>query len=206
MLIEGLELSRRVDDASLMSAALIQLAYAAGDQGDYGSAMQLVGEAIESASRVNDPILLGDAYLARSTIPWPSDWSAARQDCLHAISQFSKASDPCGLAGAELSLAMLDLREGNLEAAYARFRKVLDASREAKDDRQILTLHTYFGLIEMLNGDTPAANQSFKEGLTLAFRMGHRPVLFNNLIGLAGCASAVAEDERAAMLLSLIHI
>jgi hypothetical protein len=95
---------------------------------------------------------------------------------------------------------MLDLREGNLEAAYARFRNVLDKSRESKDDRQILTLHTYFGLIEMLNGDTSVAKRSFKEGLTLAVRMGHRPVLFNNLIGLAGCASAVAENERAAAL------
>ena len=200
MLIEGLDLSRRLDHASLMSSALTQLAYAAGDQGDYESAMQLVGEAIESASRTNDPVLLGDAYLTRSNIPWPSDRSAARQDCLDAISLFSKARDPSGLAGAESSLAMLDLREGNLETAYARFRKVLDKSRESKDDRQILTLYAYIGLTEMLHGDTSAAKGSFKDGLTLAVRMGHRPVLMNNLIGLAGCASAAAENERAAML------
>jgi predicted ATPase/DNA-binding SARP family transcriptional activator len=199
-LTEALELARQADDAWLTSAALIQLAYASGDQGDYGSAVQLVDGAIEAAGRTNDLVMLGDAHLTRCNIPGPKDRSAARKDCLYAITLFSKASDPCGLADAELALAFLDLREGKLEAADARFRTVSRWARELKDDRLILTLHTFFGLIELLRGNTRSAIRKFKEGLRLAVRMGHRPVMFNNLIGLAGCASADADNERAAML------
>ena len=41
LLTEALELAQQVNDAWLTSAALIQLAYVSGDQGDYGSAVQL---------------------------------------------------------------------------------------------------------------------------------------------------------------------
>jgi len=199
-LLEGLELSQQVEDAFLTSAALIELTYSSRHHGDYGSAKRWVGEAIECASRTNDPALLGEAYMARAKIPWRIDLNAARHDCLNAISLFSEAGDPCGLAGAELALAILDVREGDLGAAYNRLRKVSDEYRDAKDDLQILTLHAYFGLIEVLRGDTTSAERSFKDGLRLAVRTGLRKDSFNNLVGLAGCASAVEDNERAAVL------
>jgi predicted ATPase/class 3 adenylate cyclase len=199
-LLEALELSHQMEDVSLTSTALIELTYSSEHQGDYRSAERWVAEAIECASRTTDPRLLGEAHLAKAKIPSRKDRSAARQDCLDAISLFSEANDPCGLAGAELALANLDVRDGDLEAAHRRLSKILHEYRDSKDDLQLLSLHTYFGLIEVLGGDTSSAERSFKEGLRLAIQVGLRPVLFNNLVGLAGCASAVADNERAAML------
>jgi predicted ATPase/class 3 adenylate cyclase len=196
----GLAIARSVDDPSLISEVLFELSWIRFHQGDFTDALALADEALDAARLSNHVTLIARALRTRANALAPLDRVAARTQYIEALDHSRATGDLIEEATSLQSLALLELGEGDLASAQPNIEGALRCLDATRDDRGLPFALQTLGLLHFLQGDRGRARRSFVESLVIAERTGARLGIAYALIGLAGCAAADGDDQRAAML------
>jgi hypothetical protein len=104
------------------------------------------------------------------------------------------------LADMLASGAYTALNAGRHRDAKDLVERAIPVARELRDPFLWMILHGNLGLAALLASDTDAAQDAFREELTLCRELGVRPVASEGLRGLAAVAAVRGDARRAARL------
>jgi hypothetical protein len=155
-------------------------------------------EAVELAMASGDLAIIASQLNHRGEAKSACGDSTDRFDFEDSLARFREVDDRFGIGSVLQNLAIRELKDGNLVAARARTNESLDLSREM-DDRSYGAL-ILLGLVELLDGNAPAALCSYRELLTIARRGGFKIAIGYALLGMGFCATAADNPHRAARL------
>ena len=198
---EALAIARAADDGYLIAEVLHIRAWVLLRLGQLDTALPLIEDGLDLASRLQKPHLTGRLLAARSVAMDASgDHAGAVRDAAGSLRLFRQAGDQL-YAGAMLgNLGYYELSAGDLDAARRPLTESLDIGR-AFDDPHIIAYETFtLGLAEYLGGSPGAAEALFAESLGLARRVGMKAPVAYALIGLAMAGHAGADPGWSARL------
>jgi predicted ATPase/DNA-binding SARP family transcriptional activator len=197
------EATRIADETSspgLRADAKRTLAWVAFRRGELENASLLARQAVEDAIASGDRHLMARAYDVAATTQ-QSDPAMARRDHAEALRYCKAGGDTLGQASALNNLAVLDVEQGNYEAAREHLVEALALAGQVRDAALLPFLEYGVGLASCLEGDVAAARAAFANALRAAWRTGQRSLVAYTILGLAATAAAAAEHEEAAKLL-----
>jgi len=198
---EAMKAGQTIGQPGLMAEALGGLSLLALRQGDRRGALDMAEESCAFAAASGDRFVVADALnhrgAAKSACGDPSD----QADFEEALAGFREVDNRFGVTRVLQSLAIRALKDGSLEAARSHINESLDLGREmTKDGRAMHASIQLLGLVELLDGNIPAAHDAYAELLLVANRLGTRPFVAYALLGLGFCASATGDFHRSAIL------
>ena len=195
---EAFEAGESISDRALMAKALGGLSVVALRQGNITTALDMAQESVELAMASGDLAVIASQLNHRGEAKTACSDSTDRFDFQESLARFREVDDHFGIGSVLQNLAIRELKDGNLVAARARTNESLDLSREM-DDRSYGAL-ILLGLVELLDGNAPAAFRAYCELLTVARRGGFKSAIAYALLGIGFCATAADDPHRAAML------
>jgi predicted ATPase/DNA-binding SARP family transcriptional activator len=198
VLDEAIGIARQLADPALIADALRHLAWVAGRRGDKDRAISMATEAVELAAKIGETHLLSRAYDVRAAARQERDPARARSDYERALSYCE--ADHEGHASTLNNLAVLELDQGNYDAARAHFDRALDLARQARSVGILPYLEYGCGMAAALGGDTAAAGPAFAEALGSARQTGQRSLVAYAMLGIAVTAAGPGWQSQAAML------
>lgn len=151
------------------------------------------------------PEAAADAYLARSELRWAEGrYQDAVGDADAARSLYEAAGNRAGVARAEAELGWDLFYAGDLAAAQAHLRAVLDERTQA-DPEVLINALRGSGWVAMELGDLRRAEEVFGEAIVLAEQHGDRRVVADTLavagnMFAKGGAPQAAEEARLRLL------
>jgi predicted ATPase/DNA-binding SARP family transcriptional activator len=193
-------IARQLAEPALVADALRHLAWVFDRRGDKDRAISTAAEAVELASLVGETHLLARAYDARAAAWQERDPAMARSDYERALTYCESSADHEGHASTLNNLAVLELEDGDYEAARAHFDRGLEVARRTHSVGILPYLEYGSGMAAALGGDAAAAAAAFAEVLGLAHQTGQRSLIGYALLGIAVTAAVPDEQPRAAML------
>ena len=195
---EAVETGRAIYDAALTAEALGGLSHMALRQGDITTALDMAQEAVDLATSSGDLAVIADAFNHRGAAKSACGDSSDRSDFEEALAGFRDVDNHFGISRVLQSLAIRELKDGNLDAARARINESLDLGRELPEPSYTTLL--LLGLVELLVGNAPAAFSAYRELLTDARRQGAQPFTAYAFLGMGLCATVADDPRRAARL------
>ena len=190
-----------IDDSSLTAEALGGLGLLALRHGDIEEALELTQKSVALAEASGNQYVMADAFSHRGAVKLVSGDSSDREDFDKALAGFRAVDNRFGIARVLQSLAIRELKEGNLIGARAYVNESLNLGQEmSSDGRAIHATLQLLGLVELLSGDTSAAYGAYRELLTEARRLGTQPFVAYAFLGIGFCASSTGDGRRAVML------
>ncbi|MEV0321451.1 BTAD domain-containing putative transcriptional regulator [Streptomyces sp. NPDC050658] len=198
----SLELFRELGDQWGQLRAMVQLQAVAQMTGDYDRAARLRREGLRMAEDLElwpevSFQLAGLGRLALLDRAYPRAREFHERARRLAVAQ----SDKFGEQYAEIGLGMGARREGDLDAAEAHMRHVLEIHREmGYEPKAPALILAELGFAAELRGDAASALKLQLDGLAAARGTGARPLALA-LEGLAGARALAGRAERAALLL-----
>jgi tetratricopeptide (TPR) repeat protein len=192
-------------NSELAAEALGGLALLSLRQGELHDALVHAEISVAQAKAARSEYALADALnhrgAARSALGEPGD----RADYEESLARFQLLDNRFGVSRTLQSLAILELKHGNLAVARQHINASLDYSvnysREMhQNGRAVHASLNLLGLLELLAGDIPAAKQTFLDLLDTARRMGVQTFVGYAYLGLAFCASRGGEPHKAIAL------
>jgi predicted ATPase len=195
---EALETGRSIGDPAIMAIALGGLCLVDLRQGKLSTALDTARESVELAKASGDPAIMADALNHRGQAKSACGDSSDRFDLEEALARFQEVDDRFGISWVLQSLAIRELKDGNLDEARARINESLYISRDLPGPSWA-TLNL-LGLIGLLAGDCSAAFRAYRELLMAAQREGAKSFTAFALLGMGFCASIADDPHRAARL------
>jgi predicted ATPase/class 3 adenylate cyclase len=195
---EAFEAGKSISDRALMAQALGGLSVVALRQGNVTTAFDLAQEAVELAMACGDLSVIASQLNHRGAAKSACSDSTDRFDFEESLARFREVDDRFGIGSVLQSLAIRELKDGNLVAARARTNESLDLSREMADPSYGALI--LLGLVELLDGNAPAASRAYRELLAIARRGGFKTASGYALLGLGFCATSADDPRRAAKL------
>ena len=195
---EALETGRSITDPALMAEALGGLSGVALRQGDFATALDMAQEAVDLAMASGDQAVIADAFNHRGGAKSACGDSSDRFDFEEALAGFREVDNRFGISRVLQSLAVRELKDGNMDTARARINESLDLGRELPEPSYGTLL--LLGLLELLVGNAPAAFSAFRELFTAARRLDAEPYTAYALFGMGLCATVTDDPHRAARL------
>jgi predicted ATPase len=196
---EAFEIGRSIDDCALMATALGGSSLATVRLGNSTAALDMAREGVELATASGDPAVIAQALHHRGDAKSFCGDSTDRFDFEDALAGFREADDRFGISNVLQSLAIRDLKDGNLERARLRINESFDILGHELPEPSYGTL-TLLGLVELLDGNSTAASRAYRELLVAARHGGSKPYSGYAFLGLGFCATMADEPQRAARL------
>ncbi len=164
--------------------------------GIYNEARALYERALELATEdpraeVEFNVLLGGVYEYLSRYE-PAQASLNRALELSAQHEFNDFS-----VDILDTLAWIDIRHGNMDAASAKGEQVIALARASGDDKLLMRALGLIGVIQHIKGDMQGAYDAFAEALPLAEKAGQASVLANHLNSLGAAEAGIGKTEEA---------
>ncbi|HEY2552012.1 MAG TPA: tetratricopeptide repeat protein, partial [Streptosporangiaceae bacterium] len=205
VLDEAAGIARQLDDPALIADALRHLAWVADRRGEKDRAIAMATEAVELASlgpaaTGRAAHLLARAYDVRAAARQEQDPALARSDYERALSYCEASADHEGHASTLNNLAVLELEQGDHDAARRHFTRALDVARQAGSVGILPYLEYGAAMAAALGGDTAAAAAAFTGVLGLARQTGQRSLVAYAVLGIAVTAAGPGRQPRAAAL------
>jgi predicted ATPase/DNA-binding SARP family transcriptional activator/Tfp pilus assembly protein PilF len=197
---EALKIARALDSASLSADALRTMAWVADRRGDHDRAMTLAGEAVTDALRSGESHLIARAYDVRAAASQHHDPDAARSDYAEALRYCEAAGDGSGRASTINNLAILELEQGDYQAARAYFNRALAISDDVRDVALLPFLEYGVGLTAALDDDYGASEAAFVGAFYGAQHTGQRSLVAYTLLGIAVTRTFTGREADAAAL------
>jgi predicted ATPase/DNA-binding SARP family transcriptional activator len=197
--LAALEIFRALGEDHWAVRTLLIVSNVRGYNGDFTGALAIAEEALETARRVGDDVLVGGA-LAQMALGTPCAVEAL--PLVREGAALLRAAGAHHFAGAMLtSVGMAALREDEYALAEEAQAAALDAARADGGDAYTFAMVSgNVGLAALLAGGIEPALAAFGDELATARAHGFRGFDFEGLLGIAGVAAARGEDRRAAIL------
>lgn len=169
-LLEALRLDRTRGDVGAARRVLVSLGMCALGMDDFASAQEWLEESLRLAHTLNDRY--GEAFSLHS-LGMLTFWQGNLEEARRLLEASLEAARSIGAntgAGrmARTMLGMVELAEGNGEAAYATGTEVLAAWRAVHDREDEARALGILGYAALLRGDMAAAQEHFRQRLALA--------------------------------------
>jgi predicted ATPase len=195
---DAFETGGSIGDHALMAKALGGSGLLSLRQGNITTALDMAQEAVELAMASGDRAVIADELEKRGQAKSACSDSTDRFDFEEALAGFREVDDRFGVSRVLQSLAIRELKDGNLATARVRINESMDLGRELPEPSYgTLTL---LGLVELLDGNTSAALHAYRDMLAAARRGGSKNATGYALLGLGFCATAADDPHRAARL------
>jgi predicted ATPase/DNA-binding SARP family transcriptional activator len=198
-LAEALSIGRALDSASLRADSLRTMAWVADRRGDHDTAMTLADDAVTEALASGESHLIARAYDVRAAAFQHRDPDRARADYAEALRYCEAAGDGLGRASTMNNLAILELEQGDYQAARASFNEALAIS-DVRDVALLPFLEYGVGLTAALDEDYAASEAAFAGALNGARRTGQRSLVAYALLGIAVARTFTGREADAAAL------
>lgn len=160
----------------------------------YERALELVKS--EPRERVEFNVLLGGIY------EYLSRYEEAQQKLNQALVLATQHNFTDFTADILDTLAWINIRQGDMDAATEKGEQVLRLARAAADDTLIMRALGLNGVIHHIKGDMQAAYDAFSEALPLAEKSGQPDVLANHLNSLGAAEAGIGKTAEAIETLS----
>ena len=193
------ETGRSIGDRALMATALGWSSIAALRQGNITTALDKAQEAVELAMVSGDLAVIAEALHHRGDAKSACNDSTDRFDFEDALAGFREVNDRFGISNVVQSLAIRELKDGNFERARVRINESFDLLGPELPEPSYGTL-TLLGLLELVDGNAPAAFRVYRELLAAARHGGSKPYTGYAFLGLGFCATVADDPQRAARL------
>jgi predicted ATPase/DNA-binding SARP family transcriptional activator len=158
-------------------------------------------EAVATARRIGDPILLADALLSQAgACERAEEWERAGAIATEALALYREAGDPYGAAAALAEQGWYDMVHGRLDSSERRLDQALELRRRHGDDRRLvepLIDHAWLMLARRRDED---AAHGFLDCLRLARQVDDLFNVGEALAGLSTQAALGGRWEEAALL------
>jgi predicted ATPase/DNA-binding SARP family transcriptional activator len=197
---EALAIARAVGSVSLSADALRTMAWVADRRGDPEAAMTLAGEAVTDALMSGESHLIARAYDVRAAASQHRDPDRARRDYAEALRYCEAAGDGLGRASTINNLAILELEQGDFQAARVQFNEALAISDAVRDVALLPFLQYGVGLTAAFDADYEVSEPAFVEALHGARRTGQRSLVAYALLGIAVARTFTGREAEAAGL------
>jgi len=197
--VRALEVRRRINDVRGTAVVLTNIGKVYQDWGQRARAIPVLEEAVTLAERVNDPGVLGYALntLARLNIEEDSI-ALARQYLDRAVLTYAgldstnaRSDIASGWSLNTLAFALLDLREGRLDAAIERLDELRLVGVERGSVRGQAQALLHLGDAYERRGDRARARDALGQSLVLSQRVDQR------VFALEALARLASLEERA---------
>jgi tetratricopeptide (TPR) repeat protein len=170
--------------------------------GQLAEGVKLLERAIGYARRSGDLSALGVALIAGSA----SQTDTEQAQLSEALQCIRTAGDEYWEASILNNLACIDLVGGNRESARRLLGEGIALSLSGGTANILGTLLSNLGELELAERNIPAAQAAFAEAIAMQIRTGLLDHTSGTLIGgLAGCASARGDEDKAAFLYGAAH-
>ncbi len=197
----GLPIARQIGDLALESRLLGDLARADYQEGDYDGAARVADEAVAAARRSGQPDVISQALGRHGAMRSSFDPDGARDDLSEAIAQ-CRATGSSGVMLASWldSLGVLELENGNLDAAQPYLEEAVSISDPLALPRFRWSIRTNLGHLAIMRADHSRACSVWLEALTICDEV---PALRDeplNYLGASLCLAAAGDHQHAAEL------
>lgn len=178
-LLEALQLYRARGDIGSARRVLVSLGMTAVGMDDFVSAKQWLDESLDLAHTLNDRY--GEAFSLHSlgmVSFWQGDLPEARRLLETALEAARSIGANTGAGRlARTSLGLVELAEGNADAAYTTGTEMLAAWRAVHDREDEGRALGILGYVALMRGDLETAQQHFADRLALARALAKFPRL-----------------------------
>jgi predicted ATPase/DNA-binding SARP family transcriptional activator len=198
---EALRIGRAIGSPSLCADALRTMAWVADRRGDHAASVALAAEAVTEALSSGESHLIARAYDVRAAATQNADPEGARSDYAEALKYCGTAGDGLGEASTLNNLAILELEQGNHQAARAYFNEALAICNGVRDVALVPFLDYGVGLAAILDDDCQASEPAFVGALHGARRTGQRSLVAYALLGIGVTRAFTGREVDAANLL-----
>lgn len=196
--LEALALARTAGDADTAAEALIWLSWCETFAGRAAAGLARAQEAMQSASSIADPTVLGRLLDARAVaLEQLGRESASRLAYESARGVLAGAGYAPGVASVENHLGDLDLSAGALGSAAAHFSHARATAEAAGDGASVAMAALNLALIDHVEGRRESARELFVDALMTNQACGDRA---NVAFAIFGLALTELAAERAAEL------
>jgi hypothetical protein len=197
--LAAIEIFRALGDDQWAVRALLVVSNVRSYNGDFAGGRALAEEALETARRVGDDVLVGGA-LTQLALATPRAHEALPL-VLEGAALLRAAGAHHFAAGMLTSVGMAALREDEYALAEEAQAAALDAARADGGDAYTFGMVSgNVGLAALLAGRIEHALAAFGDELANARAHGFPGFDFEGLLGVAAVAAARGEDRRAAIL------
>jgi predicted ATPase/class 3 adenylate cyclase len=193
----ALAMARELGDRRLEARALLVLGSVAYFRGDVAGLRQLGQEGVTIAREIGDVHLRGE-LLTCLTIGVADDES--RRIRLEALDCFRQSGDDMFAALEMHQLAVLDVRAGRLDEAYAHITEAIATAEKLGAGAFVYLMQTDFGILLLIEGQPEEATPVIRGCLLAARRIGLHLDVSGLLFGAACCAAWQGDHVRAARL------
>jgi predicted ATPase/class 3 adenylate cyclase len=193
----ALAMARELGDRRLQARALLVLGSVAYFRGDAARLRQLGQEGVAIAREIGDVHLRGE-LLTCLTIGAADDES--RRTRLEALDCFRRSGDDMFAALEMHQLAVLDLRAGRLDDAYAHLTEAIVTAEKLGAGAFVYFMQTDFGILLLLQGQPEQAAPAIRGCLLTVRRVGLHLDVSELLFGAACVAAWQGDHVRAARL------
>ncbi|GAA3623533.1 hypothetical protein GCM10022236_27390 [Microlunatus ginsengisoli] len=197
---EALALASSIGDLSARPLILAELGWVALLQGDIPTAQRLAVQSVElgdelGSLRVKSHALRleGEALIRRA------DYGPATTALAAALDAAQRLAAPAEIAGVCCSQAYLALAQGDNVSA-CRLAEQAGAPSSLEHTMRLVSWRWILGVVALIRGDLPAAEQVFRDELAQAERAQLVRHQANDLWGLARVAASSADTGKAARL------
>ena len=197
---EAAEIGKAACDPAIEAEALGGLSLLVLRQGDIRSASEMIQMSVDLAEVAGVPYILAEAFNHRGQVRLACNDAEARADFDEALVRFQEIDNLFGIRWVLQSLAMVALKEGDFGGARANIEMSLHLRRVMHRDAGFHASLNLLGIVELLDGDIPAAREAFGDLLMVARHLGARPFIGFAHLGLAFCATATGDFSRAVLL------
>jgi predicted ATPase/DNA-binding SARP family transcriptional activator len=198
---EAVAIADSLGSVSLRADALRTMAWVADRRGDHEAAARCAQGAFEAARASGESHLVARAYDVRAASCQHVDPGRARADYAEALRYCRAIGDGLGQASVLNNLAVLDLEEGDHQAARSRFTQALTLAEGVWDAALVPFLEYGLGLAAALDDDHALAEGAFAVAMRGARRTGQRSLVAYSLLGLAVVRTAAGRHGDGAALL-----
>jgi predicted ATPase/DNA-binding SARP family transcriptional activator len=198
---EALRIADLAGSQALRADALRTMAWLADRRGEPAAAAALAHDAVDAARASGQTHLIARAYDVRAAASQQHDPESARRDYAEALRCCRADGDGLGQASALNNLGVLDLEQGDMQAARSRFAAARAIAEGVKDAALIPFLEYGVGLAACLDGDYEGAEPAFASALMAARRTGQRSLVAYAVLGAAAVRAATGREPEAAVLL-----
>jgi CHAT domain-containing protein/tetratricopeptide (TPR) repeat protein len=169
-------LYRRAHDRAQLATALLWHVNALLNQGDLGTADELVHQALAEGQAAGNQFSVAAGYTAEGALEISlGDYSAASRSLDRSITLFRQLGDPGGEMKARDYLAVTELAAGDIPGARQQTVEVLKWNQRIGDPLIQFSAHRNLAIIAMHEGNWVAAKQALDDAHALARRL-HRPL------------------------------
>ena len=201
---EALSIATRLDLTELRADLLKDSAFFALIDENYAEFDTLSQEALRLAESTGSVHLIAWAHTTRGNVPLSGsiEWrTEARGHLLKAIELLSAVGDRRTEAMALGNLAVLEMQEGNFEAARDRWERAAKISLEVRDERRSVVGLAQLGLAELFLADAVGARTHLEQALLLADRIGLRNQLPSLILVFGLCRQQEGAEGESVLLL-----